>query len=179
MVYKELKFFLVHFCVRIIFHLTAHFLSFISSVFHLDFYENEQSSQETLQCPRCSASVLVNPGVCGNCSENVFQCHKCRAINYDEKDAFLCNSCGFSKFGKFDYVVCAKLSSSVDKINNEQERTQTVNSTTNLLEKADQVLTKWCFILNYSWLELMSVINTTLNCMYFLFRVSESCQFLH
>lgn len=27
----------------------------------------------------------ANPGICGNCGENVFQCHKCRAINYDEK----------------------------------------------------------------------------------------------
>ena len=37
-----------------------------------------QASSETLQCPRCSASVPAHPGVCGNCGENVFQCHKCR-----------------------------------------------------------------------------------------------------
>lgn len=43
-----------------------------------DFYENYQASTETLQCPRCSASVPANPGVCGNCGENVYQCHKCR-----------------------------------------------------------------------------------------------------
>ena len=43
------------------------------------------ASSETLQCPRCSASVPANPGVCSNCGENVFQCHKCRSINYDEK----------------------------------------------------------------------------------------------
>ncbi len=40
----------------------------------------------------------ANPGVCTNCGENVFQCHKCRTINYDEKDPFLCNSCGFCKY---------------------------------------------------------------------------------
>lgn len=50
-----------------------------------DFYENIQASSETLQCPRCGVAVPSNPGVCGNCGENVFQCHKCRAINYDEK----------------------------------------------------------------------------------------------
>ena len=45
---------------------------------YADFYDNFQASAETLQCPRCSASVPANPGVCGNCGENVFQCHKCR-----------------------------------------------------------------------------------------------------
>lgn len=45
-----------------------------------DFYENYQASTETLQCPRCSASVPANPGVCGNCGENVYQCHKCRYV---------------------------------------------------------------------------------------------------
>lgn len=45
---------------------------------YADFYENIQATSETLQCPRCSASVPANPGVCGNCGENVFQCHKCR-----------------------------------------------------------------------------------------------------
>ena len=46
-----------------------------------DFYENYQASTETLQCPRCSASVPANPGVCGNCGENVYQCHKCRSVS--------------------------------------------------------------------------------------------------
>lgn len=39
-----------------------------------------QASAETLQCPRCSASVPSYPGVCNNCGENVFQCHKCRLV---------------------------------------------------------------------------------------------------
>lgn len=52
-----------------------------------DFYENYQASTETLQCPRCSASVPANPGVCGNCGENVYQCHKCRWAA-----GFLCTS---------------------------------------------------------------------------------------
>lgn len=45
---------------------------------YADFFENLQASSETLQCPRCSAAVPANPGVCSNCGENVFQCHKCR-----------------------------------------------------------------------------------------------------
>jgi hypothetical protein len=49
-------------------------------------YENLHASSEMLQCPRCFASVPDHPGVCSNCGENVYQCHKCRSINYDEKD---------------------------------------------------------------------------------------------
>lgn len=45
---------------------------------YASFYENLHASSETLQCPRCSATVPANPGVCSNCGENVFQCHKCR-----------------------------------------------------------------------------------------------------
>lgn len=70
------------------------------------FYDRDSASTDTssaiLQCPRCSASVSAHPGVCTTCGENVFQCHKCRAINYDERDPFLCNSCGFCKFAKFE-----------------------------------------------------------------------------
>jgi E3 ubiquitin-protein ligase UBR4 len=47
---------------------------------YADFYENLQASSETLQCPRCSSSVPAHPGVCANCGENVFQCHKCRFV---------------------------------------------------------------------------------------------------
>ncbi|RWS26760.1 E3 ubiquitin-protein ligase UBR4-like protein, partial [Leptotrombidium deliense] len=106
---------------------------------YADFYENIQASSETLQCPRCSASVAANPGVCGNCGENVFQCHKCRAINYDEKDPFLCNSCGFCKYAKFDYVLTAKATCAVDPIENEEDRKKTVQTINTLLEKADRV----------------------------------------
>lgn len=74
---------------------------------YADFYDREsvtssETSSAMLQCPRCSASVPAHPGVCTTCGENVFQCHKCRAINYDERDPFLCNSCGFCKFAKFE-----------------------------------------------------------------------------
>ncbi|TRY87094.1 hypothetical protein DNTS_009169 [Danionella cerebrum] len=92
-----------------------------------DFYENYQASTETLQCPRCSASVPANPGVCGNCGENVYQCHKCRSINYDEKDPFLCNACGFCKYARFDFMLYAKpCCAAVTNINT-------------LLDKADRV----------------------------------------
>lgn len=34
-----------------------------------DFYETVTSSAENLQCPRCSAAVPANPGVCSNCGK--------------------------------------------------------------------------------------------------------------
>ena len=45
-----------------------------------------------------------------------------RAINYDEKDPFLCNSCGFSKYAKFELMAEAKTCSAVDPIENEEDR---------------------------------------------------------
>ncbi|XP_070615566.1 E3 ubiquitin-protein ligase UBR4 isoform X3 [Erythrolamprus reginae] len=104
-----------------------------------DFYENYQASTETLQCPRCSASVPANPGVCGNCGENVYQCHKCRSINYDEKDPFLCNACGFCKYARFDFMLFAKPCCAVDPIENEEDRKKAVTNINTLLDKADRV----------------------------------------
>ncbi|XP_066149479.1 E3 ubiquitin-protein ligase UBR4 isoform X2 [Euwallacea fornicatus] len=106
---------------------------------YADFYENIQASSETLQCPRCSASVPANPGVCANCGENVFQCHKCRAINYDEKDPFLCHACGFCKYAKFDLTLQAKPCCAVEPIENDEDRKKTVSSINTLLEKADRI----------------------------------------
>ncbi|XP_025161061.1 protein purity of essence isoform X3 [Harpegnathos saltator] len=106
---------------------------------YADFYENIQASSETLQCPRCSASVPANPGICANCGENVFQCHKCRAINYDEKDPFLCHACGFCKYAKFDYTLTGRPCCAVDPIESDDDRKKTVATINTLLEKADRV----------------------------------------
>lgn len=105
---------------------------------YTDFYENLQASTETLQCPRCSAAVPASPGVCANCGENVYQCHKCRAINYDEKDPFLCNACGYCKYAKFDYTLQCRPCCAVDPIENEDDRKKAVLNINTLLEKADR-----------------------------------------
>ncbi|XP_045509166.1 E3 ubiquitin-protein ligase UBR4 isoform X8 [Colias croceus] len=106
---------------------------------YAEFYENQQATGESLQCPRCSQSVPANPGVCANCGENVFQCHKCRAINYDEKDPFLCHACGFCKYAKFDYTLIARPCCAVDTIENDEERKKMVQTIGALLDKADRV----------------------------------------
>ncbi|GAB0092871.1 Protein purity of essence [Sergentomyia squamirostris] len=106
---------------------------------YVDFYETVTGSSESLQCPRCSAAVPANPGVCSNCGENVYQCHKCRAINYDEKDPFLCHSCGFCKYAKFDYTIFGRACCAVDPIESADDRAKTVQTIHSSLEKADRI----------------------------------------
>jgi len=45
-----------------------------------------------------------------------------RAINYDEKDPFLCNACGYCKYAKFDFTVTSRPCCAVDPIENEDDR---------------------------------------------------------
>ena len=45
-----------------------------------------------------------------------------RAINYDERDPFLCNSCGYSKYAKFETTVSGKSCAAVDPIESEEDR---------------------------------------------------------
>lgn len=120
---------------------------------YADFYETPTGSNENLQCPRCSAAVPANPGVCGNCGENVFQCHKCRAINYDEKDPFLCHSCGFCKYAKFDYTIYGRVCCAVDPIESTEDRQKTVNSIYAMLGKADLLYRQ--LQVNKEYLELL------------------------
>jgi E3 ubiquitin-protein ligase UBR4 len=121
---------------------------------YLDFYDRDStqiatsdsvlsasstSSNAMLQCPRCSALVSAHPGVCNTCGENVFQCHKCRAINYDERDPYLCNSCGFCKFAKFEFTVVGRIHSTAEAIECDEDRKQTLQTISGLLERADKI----------------------------------------
>jgi len=86
------------------------------------FYENLQaSSLESLQCPRCSRSVTDKHGICSNCHENAYQCRQCRNINYENLDSFLCNECGYSKYGRFEFHFMAKPSFSFDDMENDDD----------------------------------------------------------
>ncbi|PKU69107.1 auxin transport protein BIG [Dendrobium catenatum] len=86
------------------------------------FYENLQaSSLESLQCPRCSKPVTDKHGLCGNCHENAYQCRQCRNINYDNLDSFLCNECGYSKYGRFEFSFMAKQSFLFDNMETDDD----------------------------------------------------------
>ncbi|KAK9116429.1 hypothetical protein Sjap_015376 [Stephania japonica] len=86
------------------------------------FYENLQaSSLESLQCPRCSRAVTDKHGICSNCHENAYQCRQCRNINYENLDSFLCNECGYCKYGRFEFNFMAKPSFSFDSMENDED----------------------------------------------------------
>ena len=79
-----------------------------------------------------------------NCGENVFQCHKCRSINYDEKDPFLCNACGFCKYAKFEYTLTSRPCCAVDPIESEDDRKKAILSINSLLGKFQISLVHYC-----------------------------------
>ncbi|CAF3538830.1 unnamed protein product [Rotaria sp. Silwood1] len=112
---------------------------------YVDFFETPTSGipaitdTTTLQCPRCNSAVAATPGICPNCGENVFQCHKCRSINYDERDPFLCNSCGYCKYCKFDFIFTAKQVNYVEPIESDEDRAKTIANISQLLEKTDKI----------------------------------------
>ncbi|XP_047314774.1 auxin transport protein BIG [Impatiens glandulifera] len=86
------------------------------------FYENLQAlSLEPLQCPRCSRQVTDKHGICSNCHENAYQCRQCRNINYENLDSFLCNECGYSKYGRFEFNFMAKPSFTFDEMENDED----------------------------------------------------------
>ncbi|VDM67945.1 unnamed protein product [Strongylus vulgaris] len=87
---------------------------------------------------RCSSVVQPNPGLCEHCGENVFQCVKCRAINYDEKDPFLCQSCGFCKYARMDITVVCRPLPGVQPITTDIERASCVESMARLLCEMEQ-----------------------------------------
>lgn len=61
-----------------------------------------------------------------------------RAINYDERDPFLCTSCGFCKYAKFEFTLNSHPCTSVEAINNEEDRGKALKAVNNALDKADQ-----------------------------------------
>ena len=91
-----------------------------------DFYERPGGSRSAdgtllIHCPRCTRVVSNAHGVCGNCGEVAFQCRKCRHINYDRLDAFLCVECGYCASGSFAFELNAGIASNATAISNEQE----------------------------------------------------------
>ncbi|KAK9038974.1 hypothetical protein V6N11_023815 [Hibiscus sabdariffa] len=86
------------------------------------FYENLQAlSLEPLLCPCCSQPVTGKNGICSICRENAYQCRRCRNINYENLDSFLCNECGHSKYGRFEFNFMAKPNYTFDNMENDED----------------------------------------------------------
>lgn len=86
-----------------------------------------------MNCPRCNTTVADSHGVCDTCKENAFQCGSCRNINYENLAAFLCNECGQSKYGKFEFSVLAKPYFAVEKIKNNKMKLETEKALEHIL----------------------------------------------
>ena len=73
-----------------------------------------------LHCPRCTRPVTNAHGVCVTCGEVAFQCRKCRHINYDRLDAFLCVECGYTCCGSFSLELNSAVVSNAIAITNDE-----------------------------------------------------------
>ena len=93
---------------------------------YMEFYERSAGGTRSsdggllLHCPRCTRVVNNAHGVCGHCGEVAFQCRKCRHINYDRLDAFLCVECGYCASGGFSYELTAGVASNAVAIVDEE-----------------------------------------------------------
>jgi hypothetical protein len=93
---------------------------------YASFYDRigEDSSPDggpTIHCPRCTRTVSNAHGVCSSCGEVAYQCRKCRHINYDRLDAFLCVECGYCAFGSFSFSFTAAVASNATAIMNDAD----------------------------------------------------------
>lgn len=79
------------------------------------------ASMDALFCSNCGIPVYDKYGLCLTCGENVFSCHKCKAINYDHLDAFVCSTCGTCKYATFEFSCLGKQVFIGDKIRNEED----------------------------------------------------------
>jgi hypothetical protein len=98
---------------------------------YTDFYERAGGSKASdgsllVHCPRCTRVVTNAHGVCGNCGEVAFQCRKCRHINYDRLDAFLCVECGYCASGSFSFELQAGAASNAIAITNDEDYERSV-----------------------------------------------------
>lgn len=90
-----------------------------------EFYERPGDKEKgsggsmVLHCPRCTRPVTNAHGVCVTCGEVAFQCRKCRHINYDRLDAYLCVECGYTCCGSFSLELNSAVVTNATAITND------------------------------------------------------------
>jgi len=80
----------------------------------------EESENEPLLCSRCGRQVQGRHGMCNQCGESAQQCVRCRNINYDKPDAFLCIECGASRFAQLELQIVYKPGLGAERIETEE-----------------------------------------------------------
>ena len=94
---------------------------------HFSEFYSDSGAQlaETLTCPSCNQVITDRHGQCLNCEyENAYQCRQCRNINHDQLDAFLCNECGWCRYGRVDFSLLCRTSLAPDVLRNEADRSR-------------------------------------------------------
>ena len=100
----------------------THALKLHFSSFHCD---SAAQLSETLTCPSCNQIITDRHGQCLNCEyENAYQCRQCRNINHEQLDAFLCNECGWCRYGRVDFSLLCRQSLAPDVLRNESDRSR-------------------------------------------------------
>jgi E3 ubiquitin-protein ligase UBR4 len=93
---------------------------------YASFYESPPATRSNdvnfiVHCPRCTRVITNTHGVCSGCGEVAFQCRRCRHINYERLDAFLCVECGFCASATFLYEITAAAASNAISITCDRE----------------------------------------------------------
>ena len=70
------------------------------------------------------------------------KCHKCRSINYDERDPYLCTQCGYCRYAKFEWSITSRPCTTADPVDSEDERRRAELELKRHLEKADRAWKK-------------------------------------
>ena len=110
----------------------------------LEFYEKCGGSRPSkegliLTCPRCTRFVTNSHGVCGHCGEVAFQCRKCRHINYDRLDAFLCIECGHCSSGAFNFELMAGAATNATAILDNDDFDRTMKMMRNSMKRQSDI----------------------------------------
>jgi E3 ubiquitin-protein ligase UBR4 len=101
------------------------------------FYER-QHAPLLMTCARCPHMPPTTANQCSSCSESLLQCDKCRNINYDERQPFLCKMCGYSKFAKLDVHIAARKTHLIEMSDQRPDTLEmAVSEHTHTLKEAD------------------------------------------
>ena len=106
--------------------------------------KDETQILKNLICPRCDISHYSQVGICMSCNENIFQCTRCRNINYDNLYASICNECGHSKYFDMKFTMeysttSIKLSAISNSIQRDQALHLLLDNYSSLHKKYDTI----------------------------------------
>lgn len=108
--------------------------------FHfVDFWE-DASEENHLKCPQCHNEIVdKRSGICPKCKENAYHCRKCRHINYNYLDGFICSECGFSNFISMDWRMTATSSFSHTILTSSDDVTAALGMSDSLMNRAHDI----------------------------------------